>query len=250
MDYSIRDSIIRCPLGIEGEIVAQDIAKFELVVSLFVRVPTSKVVTRLSRGGGFLSGVSYELRFNIAAALGIKSNPVAVCYDGVKIDRAALNVGNFPDLLVIFCPANNCLFSTYGNEQCRTIKIFTAERAFRRQHFSSDDASVAASAVHEVDVTHRNKLGVEVYVSAIRCDRDWGSERGERLITIVPAIKFVAFLLRSSRNVERFVVLDDLRVIGCFVTFIEIEIIGDILVSIRSDDSHDCRICRQHVERQ
>ena len=177
---------------------------------------------------------------------------MAICYDGVKIDRAALNVGNYVDLLAIFCPADNCLFGAYGNEQFRTIKIFTAERAFRRQRFSSDDASIAAVAVHEVDIAHRNKLGVEVYVSAILCDRDCGSEFSELgSILIEPTSELIAFLLRSSRSGERITTLDDLRVIGFrFFLISKIEIIGDILVSIRSDDSHDCRICRQHVERQ
>ena len=246
MDYSIRDSIIRCPLGIEGEIVAQDIAKFELVVSLFVRVPTNKVVTRLSRGGGFLSGVSYELRCNIAAAVRVKLNPVAFFNDGIEISRAVAERNGCDGIVVFVHPTGNGFISADGESNITEI----IKGVCRCYFLGSDDAGTLASAVHEVDVTHRNKLGVEVYVSATFRDSDCGSEIRELFITIVPANKFVVFLLGSGRSVERFVVLDDLRVIGCFVTFIEIEIIGDILVSIRSDDSHDCRICRQHVQRQ
>ena len=173
---------------------------------------------------------------------------MAICYDGVKIDRAARNVGNFFDWLVIFCPADNCLFSTYGNEQCRTIKIFTDERAFRHQRFSSNDAGVRTLAVHEVDIAHRNKLGVEVYVSAILCDSDCGSETSELVfILIEPTSELIAFLLRSSRNSERFIVLNLL-----FINYL-IAIVKriDDTLCIRGENTRGGgRVFRQYVQRQ
>ena len=104
VDHGVADTLHGRPLGGQLDVRSKLAAEGELGIAI---VPTSKVIARLSRGGGCLSGVSYELRFNIAAALGIKGNPVAICYDGVKIDRAARNVGNFFDLLGIFCPADN-----------------------------------------------------------------------------------------------------------------------------------------------
>ncbi len=248
VDHGVGNVATGVPLGIEGEVVAQIIVRFELVSHLFIRVPTVEAIAVLSRfrKAAELSILCHKQRCNIAAAVRVKLNPVAFFNDGIEISRAVAERNGCDGIVVFVHPTGNGFISADGESNITEI----IKGVCRCYFLGSDDAGTLASAVHEVDVTHRNKLGVEVYVSATFRDSDCGSEIRELFITIVPANKFVVFLLGSGRSVERFVVLDDLRVIGCFVTFIEIEIIGDILVSIRSDDSHDCRTCRQHVERQ
>ena len=183
-------------------------------------------------------------RGNIAAAVGFKGDPVAFFNNGIEIGRAVVERHRGDRGIGCVHPTDDGFIRANNERNITEI----SERSFLSHFLGSDDACIRTLAVHEVDVTHRNKLGVEVYASAILCDSDCDSEISELgSILIEPTSELIAFLLRSSRNFERFIVLNLL-----FINYLTaiVKRIDDTLCIRGENTRGGDRVFRQHVQRQ
>ena len=142
-------------------------------------------------------------------------------------------------------PTGDGFVALHGERDVIKCDLGTSHALFGRNN-------TTGSSVLEVNVVHVFKLGVEIY-SAVFLNglRIFAKTIEQSIIFGVPAGQPLAVLNSYFWLQQSIAGFDDLRVIGFrFFLISKIELIGDILVSIRPDDSHDCRTCRQYVERQ
>ena len=225
-------AVLRDPVCVDGG-AGIDVGEVRFIRAFLIQIPAAEGVAGLGWGRRLGRDTGEELRGNVAAAVGLEGQPVAVLDNGVK-DVNRITVSNLVHRHAIsVVPADHRLIGTD-----RVGHVGRLNRITRAEGLAVDHALFFL--VHEQDVLDFVEVGEDLDSSGLRNSDRLGKVEGVLCVLNVPAEE-LAFAGGRSRLGQILAIFDDL-----FINFraAGIEGIGRPMRCIRVDH------CRHRIHRR
>ena len=211
VEYLVLDRL-PLPPGSQRHALGQQLTKGELLIPI---VPAQEGVARAGGSGRLCrDGIrGHKDRGDVAAAVGLKGDPVAGFYLGVERNIFAADVNRIPSRLcavLIIIPALNAFIRTHGEGH-----IGSGNRRTRNAFLGGADHAVL---VQEKDIVHllENSMVGVGYTSDI-IFLTGGEGIASSILVGIPAGKLIALFLRGLRSKDSVTGHDILGVYQCAI---------------------------------